>query len=173
MPVTVVVETGTGLDPTANSYVSVADANIYIEANTIVNPTWSILSADDQGALVVWATRYLDQHAFWNGTKTVVASPLRWPRTGVRDADNNPIDAHTIPLQLKQATIEMARFLMTDDRSVERTTDGLTKIRVDVIELDFEASYRLTQIPMALRFMLDGLGFLRGGAGSFGRIRVA
>ncbi len=173
MSVTVVVETGSGLDPTANSYISVADADAYISANIIVNPVWAALSPDDQAALVVWSTRYLDQHAFWNGSKTLATSPLRWPRTGVNDADGNPIGNNTIPLQLVQATAELARFLMIEDRTVERTTDGLIRLKVDVIELGFEATYRLPQIPMALRFLIEGLGFLRGGTGSFGRIRAA
>lgn len=172
MAVTLVVETG-AVVANANSYVTLAEANTYLEANIQVFDTWSALSTDDKNALLIWATRYLDQRARWNGYKTDEDSALRWPRTGVYDADNNAIGAHEIPTQLKQAVIEMARYLMVEDRAIERGTDGFTKIKVDVIELSIDANYRQSEIPNELRIFIQGLGSLWSAGHNFGRIRKA
>lgn len=172
MAVVVVVEDGTVVTD-ANSYVSVAEATDYLAANIHVGADWTSLSADDKAALVVWATRYLDNRAVWFGTKTDNTSSLRWPRTGVRDVDNILIGANTIPNQLKMATIEMARYLIAEDRSIERGSDGLMRLKVDVIQLQFDQNYRLAVIPNELQVLIRGLGYFIGGRYGFGRIRRA
>lgn len=164
------VEDGTGLS-NSNSYVSVEYADDYLQANMHVWPTWDALSVAEKEYLLIWATRYLDQRVRWNGVKTVLDSALRWPRTGVRDADGNMIDPNTIPPQLKEATAEMARFLLESDRSAERPQDGLESIKVDVIELVFNSEYRLPTAPEQIRLILSGLGYMVGNGMSFAPIR--
>lgn len=169
MAFTFVVEDGTGI-PAANSYVTVAEADDYLAANIHVAPTWNALTTLEKQSLLVWGSRYLDQRAIWNGTKTVESSGLRWPRTGVYDIDENLIPANTIPPALKYATIEMARYLITDDRSTERGQDGLKELQVDVIKLVFDASYRLTEVPNELQFILRGLGTIGSGRQQWAKI---
>jgi hypothetical protein len=162
MTVSVVVEDGTVVED-ANSYIDVAFAEAYLEANIHVFPTWEDLDDDSKAALVVWATRYLDQRAAWKGYKTTETSALRWPRTGVYNRDGILIDPNEIPEQLKQATAEMARYLISSDRSIERGTDGLTRLKVDVIELEFDKNYRFPEVPNEINILLAGLGTINGG----------
>lgn len=166
------VEDGTGLTE-ATSYVSVSDADDYMLQNTAIFDDWDLLDQDVKEKVLSWSSRYLDQHARWNGVKTVETSGLRWPRTGVCDIDGLPIGPNTIPYQLEDATVELASYLMIDDISRPRGQDGLDRLRVDVIELYFNSNYRFPSIPSSLNLILSGLGTLIGNSGGFGRIRRA
>lgn len=163
------VETGTG-SSTATSYVSVEDATDIIDTNIHAASSWGALSLDSQQKLLSWASRYLDQHAIWEGVKTVEASALRWPRTGVCDRDGILIGPNTIPQQLKEATAEMARYLIDTDRSVERDQDAIERIKADVVELEFVSGYRLPQIPDNMHYLIYGLGTLSSGPVRFARL---
>lgn len=169
MAFTFVVEDGTGL-PDANSYVTVEEADDYLIQNIHVFPTWDALDDEDKKYLLSWSSTYLDQKARWNGVKTYPNSGLRWPRTGVYDKDGFPIPSDVIPEQLKQATIEMARYLMQTDRSQDRSQDGLKEVQVDVIRLVFNENYRLPEIPNEINFILQGLGSVSGGQMAFAKI---
>lgn len=172
MPYTFTVEDGTGLSA-ANSYVSVTEANDYLIQNNFVFPTWDAIESGDKQKVLSWASRYLDQKARWNGEKTVKESGLRWPRKGVEDVDGEEIPEDVIPIQLKQATIEMARYLLDSDRSADRGQDGLKEIQVDVIKLVFDNSYRLPEVPNEINNILRGLGVIISGPNSFAKIRRA
>ena len=170
MAFTFLVETGTGLVAGANSYVSVADADDAITLNIHADDAWNAKSISDKERLLALATRILDNYARWFGTKTVttpIASPLRWPRTGVSDRDSVLIDANTIPEQLKVATAEVARFYAKEDRTLDRDQDGLESITADVVELVFRKGYRLPVIPATLTFLIQGLGTITSGKPRF------
>lgn len=170
MAFTFVVEDGTGLS-NATSYVSVADADDILVVNIHNTATWDALSDTDKGYLLSWASRFLDAHTRWKGYKTVETSALRWPRTGVVDRDNILIDSDVIPYQLKNATANMARYLMTTDRTLERDQDGLVRVKADVVELEFRDGYTLPQIPTDMFYLIDGLGYISGGASRFATLR--
>lgn len=168
MPLTLVVEDGTGLT-TANSYVTRAEASEILEANILAFPTWSALSGDAQDATLIYATRYLDARARWEGVKTFSASALRWPRTGVVDRDGETVADNVVPFQVKQATAELARFLAVTDLANFRGQDGLKQITADVVTLIFNEDYRLPKMPSEIQFLIQGLGSVAGNRG-FGRI---
>ena len=160
------VETGTGTVSAANSYVSVADADDILATNIHVTTAWTALTDSNKEKLLASATAYLDTRTKWKGTKTVSTSPLRWPRTGVCDRDEISIDKNTIPHQLKVATAEMARYMMVEDRTIEGESDGIERIRADVVEIEFTPGYRLPQTPSALQYLVHGLGAVSGGGGT-------
>jgi hypothetical protein len=70
-----------------------------------------------------------------------------------------------IPRQLQIATAEMARYLIDEDRSVERGQDALTRLRADVIELEFAEGYRLPQVPSHMQYLIKGIGSISAGNG--------
>lgn len=164
------VETGTGLDPLANSYVSVVEADDIITTNIHAAIEWDALTVDQKERLLVWASRYLDDHTTWKGEKTVSTSPLRWPRTGVCDRDNTHIADDVIPIQLKVATAEMARYLVAQDRTVERDSDGLERVKADVVEIEFLPGYRLPSVPSNMQYLVQGLGAIFGGGFRYGKV---
>jgi hypothetical protein len=164
-----IVETGDNV-PGSNSYVSLEEATDYLSQNIHVSASWAALTDDDKERLLSWATRYLDQQARWNGYKTYDDQSLRFPRTGVYDKDGTPLPPDVIPDQLKEATIEMARFLLAGDRGAPRGQDGLKKLKVDSIELVFRDDYTLPVVPPQLNLILRGLGTILGNS-TFAKIR--
>src|SRR5262249_40434434 len=104
---TIVVEDGTGLS-TANSYVSEDEADAYFDDRA--NDTWANSTADKEAALIR-ATQSLDV-IYWtrfSGTKLNGRDQaLQWPRTGATDVLGNVIDSDEIPVEIKQATFELA-----------------------------------------------------------------
>src|SRR5215471_12736068 len=76
---TVVVEDGSGLNPAANSYTSVADADTYLSGQ-LYNSEWVALSPDDKARAVISATRTIDNNMTYGGFIVVFNQPLRWPR---------------------------------------------------------------------------------------------
>lgn len=164
-----IVEDGTGVSG-ANSYVTVEYADDYLIQNIHVAEAWEALTLDDKQYLLSWASRYLDQHARWNGYQTYPTAKLRWPRSYVR-VDGQFIDPKTIPYQIMDATCELARYLLANDLSQPREQDGLESLKVDVIEIVFNMDYRLPKTPPELRWMLLGFGTLLGSGSTFGTIR--
>lgn len=161
---TFTVETG-AVVAGSNSFVTVVEADDYLIANIHVFAIWNALTTTNKQYLLAWGSRYLDQRANWEGTKTADTSSMRWPRTGVHDRDGIPVGINTIPPQLKAATIEMARYLITTDRSDDRGQDGLESLKVDVIELVFNPSYRLPEVPSEIQDLIRGIGYISSGSG--------
>jgi hypothetical protein len=95
---------------------------------------------------------------------------MRWPRLGVFDVDNNPIPPNVIPYQLKQACMEMARYLIAQDRSLERPQDGLKELKVDVITLVFQPGYTLPIVPGEIGYIIRNLGTIGSGRTNFAKI---
>ena len=152
MALTLVVETGAGLD-NANSYVSLADANAYHEAH-VQQSVWEALSSTDRERAVVMATRVIDDHFTFKGRKTDRLNALKWPRYNMTDEDGWVIDSGSIPTRLKNATAEMARLLTVEDRTLEADTKGFSRLKIDVVELDVDRGDRRAVIPPMVARML-------------------
>jgi hypothetical protein len=170
MAFTFVVEDGTGLS-NSNSYVSVSEADDILSTN-IHATSWSLKTLQDKEKLLAWATRLIDTKATWFGHKTYSSSSLRWPRTGITSKDSVEIELDEIPKQLKEATSEMARFLVDTDRTVEQSKDGIISLKVDVIEMKFDKDYRLTQLPSIIWEILSDLGYFGVSTGAARIIRA-
>ena len=158
------VEDGTGLS-NATSYVSVSDADDFLAVNIHVSDTWMALDIEQKEKLLSWASRYLDEKVRWYGDKYVATSSLRWPRSRIVDRDNLLIPSNVIPAQLKIATAEMARYLLTSDRTVERDQDALKRVKADVVEVEFDNAYRLPQVPSYISALITGLGAIHNSSG--------
>ena len=181
----------------ANSYVAVQEADDYLIQNPFVSPAWLALTTAQKQYYLTWATRYLDHRAVWNGETTTASNynqsgsslvqtwatpvsdtpqaqqPLRWPRVGVYDYDERLIPSSEIPVQLKAATIEMARYLLAQDRSVERPQDGLLEMRAGDVMLKFKPDYTLPIVPTDISFIIRGLGTIASGRTNFSKITRA
>lgn len=171
MAFTFIIEDGTGV-ASANSYVTVAEANDYIESNAKAFLAWKVLGASKQERLLAWATRYIEYRMDFCGTKLNVANTLAWPRTGAYDHENNLIADTTIPIRLKQASMELTRFLLVRDLGESLAQDGLVSLIVDVVELEFVEGFVPKTIPDDVFLLISSLGTIRNPTGhSFGRIK--
>ena len=89
------------------SYATVAEADAYLAADPVAAAAWAALSADDKARRLIDATRRLNLLP-WAGERTTATQAGEWPRTGLFHDDGTPVQADTIPTQLKTATILLA-----------------------------------------------------------------
>ena len=143
----------------ANSYTSVAEGDAYHEARLFAT-AWNGAATADKTAALVWATRLLDAHFEWAGSKFSLEQALRWPRFGALDRDGELIDSNILPPELKNAVSELARLLILSDRTIESGTEGLKRLKVDVIELEFDKLDRSETISDEVYQMISHLGRL-------------
>jgi hypothetical protein len=164
---TFVEEDGTGL-PNATSYVSAAYALDYFEIDP--NATAFLdLDATTQEYYLGWATRILDQKVMWNGRAATTTQALAWPRIGVRDRYGVSIGGSVVPREVKDATVEMARWLISNDPTSGRDVENLRRVTVDVIELEWQEGVSQSSLPSLLSQILKGLGQFQSNRG-FGKI---
>ena len=163
------VETGTGTHSSANSYPSVAEADDYLEPDTARYTIWNALTTTQKQYLLALGTRNLNVYSVFEGTKTVATSPMPFPRTGVTDKEGCTIGANVIPNELKFAAIELGYLLNTLDLTELPATEGIKKIVVDVIEIEFqsgenESGVTPRTIPSIINALLNGIGFFAKGS---------
>lgn len=148
MTVSVVATAGAS---NANSYLSVAAAddlaNLYL--GTL---NWASASTDNKGRALIMATRYLDELSFI-GEKSATTQALLWPRTEAECGDWS-FTSNEIPQPIKQATFDLAEFLLGSGNSDALLGSGassgelipgipnanLKRARVDVIDVEFNTS---------------------------------
>jgi hypothetical protein len=169
MSFTFTTEDGTGL-ATANSYVSLSEADDYFAPDLNFAATWDGLSDTAKEYSLAWASRILDQKTDWRGTRVDEDSGLRWPRSYVYDRDDNLIDDNVVPKPVKDATCELAKYLQENDLTTGGDVDNIRKVVVDVIEIEFQEGTSQTGIPTILNAILTGLGSFRIGGRGFGKI---
>ena len=137
-----IVETG-AIVPGAESYISVADCDIYHGNRN--NALWTGATAVKEAALRK-ATSYIDNKYLprWLGFRKEYNQPLRWPRGGVPVADSALgslayLDNDTIPPQLKDATCEAAIRFLSGDLAPDLKRGGrVSSINVGGIQQSFE-----------------------------------
>ncbi len=87
-----------------------------------------------------------------------------------RRLDGELIDSALLPTSLIEAVSEQARLLIIGDRSIETGTEGLSKLKVDVIELTFDKLDRLETISDEVYQMISHLGRLKNVSATGGQI---
>jgi hypothetical protein len=171
MALNFIVESGVG-DPDATSYVDVTFADDYADTNPHVSEAWAALEDPQKQALLIRATRYIDRTIVWDGQRVEQDSGLRWPRSGVYDADGFLIPSDVIPTILLEAVCEMAGYLIDTDWTAAEGSRGLKEIQVDVIELKFDEKTARGSLPDFVISMLEELGQVkRGRSPAFKKIR--
>lgn len=128
------------LDPTCNSYVSLAEALSYatdVVMDPLVGPTWDNLDTDVKAKYLINATRTIDNLFEWIGDKYSRDQKLNWPRTNAW-VQTWLLSSVDVPDPIKWATIEMAIWLMQNDGVMPQSTNfALDKVAVGPIKIDF------------------------------------
>jgi hypothetical protein len=168
MPVTVVVEDGTGV-ANANSYVSLTELKDYF---AVVPDAAAFLAQTDDvlSQYAVWATRVLDQKTLWQGYRATTTQALEWPRNYVTDKYGNAVAADSVPAQVKAVTCELARWLKDNDPADGQDVQSLKQITVDVVDIVFQDQTTQTSWPTIFNQIIDGLGRVNVGARGFPRV---
>lgn len=151
----IVVEDGTGLS-TAESYISVADADTYVAAYHGADATWDGASDTAKEVAARQATQYLDGIGRWKGVKEFSTQALDWPRQFAYDETNTAYDG--VPTKLEQATAEVMFLIVTGETITETVTRGgqTKREKVDVIEVEYMdgASFQ-PSYPTVSRLLAD------------------
>ena len=144
-------------DAAADSYASLADAEIY-HASRLFNNEWLLATTSIKQKALKWATIELDR-VDWKGDKTTTTQSLRWPRSNVVDSDGNTIDGTIIPNLLKQATAELAFEFIKADRTADPETLGIKKLNVGngAAAIEFDKADRPTRLPVSVMRMISSL----------------
>lgn len=153
-----IVEDGSGVVG-ANSYISLADADIYFETHPFYADAWNELDDAKKQNLLIAGSQQLDTLFNWYGFRTYNEQQLSWPRQRVWfHSHRTYIASNIIPKQVKQATCEMAYFMSKGDVFAPSSSAGLDSLKIDVIELNFSNSTHRAPVAPAALTLLNGLG---------------
>jgi hypothetical protein len=154
---TLVLEDGSGLT-NSNSYVSVTEADDYFLGHPFYADTWDALGVPDKENLLVSATATLDALITWYGYLYSDSQALGWPRTYVADSEGRVIASNVVPAKVKNATCELAVYASKGDPFAAPSSVGVDRLKIDVIELQFNKSEAKAPVPAATLLALRGLG---------------
>jgi len=125
---------------TANSYVTLADANAYFET-VPDSSTWTNKTDDQKNRALISATRWIDSLNYY-GDRCDEDQALKWPRNNY-DVDGVELECSLIPNDIKYATYELARALANDTGAITDST-GTTGLYDEVQLGDMRVKYSKT-----------------------------
>lgn len=183
MAVTVVVETGESLED-SNSYVTVAEATTYQEANPY-GSAWAAYSETKKAQGVITASRILDQQFQWNGYKSNAAQAMQWPRMLCPDPDsiNQAVPGSTvlndgmlaedaIPKAIKEAVCALALVVHLTNRESDPQGEGISSFTLDgVMSVSFDKETRQPILPEWMTASLSKYGGLMRARGGVVRLK--
>jgi hypothetical protein len=148
---------------TSNAYCDLAFSDAYHELHLYAS-AWIDEGDDDRKiAALIWATRLLDEQVGWAGYKLTDEQALRWPRYDVYDQDGYVLASDSIPLFLKNATAELARTLLAENRTTDRSF-GITSVKADTVEVVFDKQDVKPVFPASVLAMVAPYGTVKGSA---------
>lgn len=141
----------------ANSYATVEEATAYHDTRLHAD-VWADAGTSDRTKALIMATRLLDTMYDWAAFPTDAVQALQWPRNGVLAANQlEVVPAHEIPVELKNATAELARQLLVSDRTLnsDQVDLGLTSLKAGPVAMTFrETGVEPVVVPDAVRHLL-------------------
>ena len=157
---------------TANSFVTVAEANTYFET-VPDSSTWTDKTDDQKNRSLIAATRWIETLVFY-GDRCDESQALKFPRTNYQ-VDGVELACSTIPNNIKYAQYELARALAndTDAMTGNTGTDGnFSEVKLGDIEVKYNTASQGTgsvnNILDVYPWLQSYLGaYMLGGAGSF------
>lgn len=137
-----VVIVATAGSASANSFVTLAEAETYMEAR-LNAALWDAATDDTKNRALVEATREVSALA-WDGKRATSTQALSWPRLWAVDPDDpnqDYYDSDVLPDRVKWATIELAlQFVKagTEDIAAVDSSGGVKREKVDVLETEYD-----------------------------------
>ena len=122
---------------TANSYVTLAEANTYFET-VPDSTTWDNKTDDQKNRALISATRWIDSFNYF-GDRCDDGQALKWPRNNYH-VDNVELACTSIPVNIKYAQYELARALAneTDAITGNKGTDGVyEEVKIGEMEVKY------------------------------------
>ena len=164
--------TATLKSATANSYVTLAEADTYFET-TPESSTWDNKTDDQKNRALIAATRWIDSLIF-EGDRCDENQALKWPRNNYH-VDRVELTCSAIPNNIKYAQYELARALANDTDAITGTTgkDGnFEEVKLGDIQVKYNTASQgtgaINNIMDVYPWLQSYLGaYMLGGAGTF------
>jgi len=168
---------------TFNCYSTLAEATDYHSAR-LHNDPWSNAGSSEKNKALMWATRQLDTMK-WRGVRADGTQNLEFPRKGLSyyesdSGSGNDVETYDIagtgfftkivipddavPVFLKDATAELAMYLLEGDTTAPSGTEGFSRIKVDSIDItvnaiDRESGFSKSVRDLVWRFLANSSRF--------------
>ena len=164
--------TATLSSTSANSYVTLAEANTYFET-VPDSTTWDDKTVDQKNRALIAATRWIDTFVFY-GDRCDNGQALKFPRNNYK-VDDVELACTAIPNDIKYAQYELARALANDTSAITGTTgkDGnfeevaLGDLRVKY-NTESQGTGSINNILDVYPWLQSYLGaYMLGGAGAY------
>ena len=157
---------------TANSYVTLTEANSYFET-VPSSTTWDDKTVDQKNRALIAATRWIDTFVY-QGDRCDENQALKFPRTNYQ-VDRVELSCSTIPNNIKYAQYELARALANDTDAITGITgkDGnFSEVKLGDIEVKYNTASQgtgaINNIMDVYPWLQSYLGaYMLGGAGTF------
>ena len=157
---------------TANSYVTLTEANSYFET-VPDSSTWTNKTDDQKKRSLISAARWIDTLVFY-GDRCDDGQALKFPRNNYQ-VDGVELACTTIPNGIKYAQYELARALANDTDAITGTTGkegNISEAKLGDLEVKFNTTSQNTgsinNIMDVYPWLQSYLGaYMLGGAGSF------
>ena len=168
--------TATLKSATANSYVTLAEADTYFE--TVPDSTaWDNKTDDQKNRALISATRSIDSLNYY-GDRCDEDQALKWPRNNY-EVDDVELACTAIPKNIKYAEYELARALAneTDAITGNKGTDGTyEEVKLGDIEVKYNTDSQgvgtINNVFDVYPWLQSYLGaYCLGGSGSY-QVRV-
>jgi hypothetical protein len=144
---------------TANSYISVVEADVFFNSS-VANTAWPASETSKEASLIE-ATRILDSQFKWVGSIASVEQALRWPRKDAYDADDRELSVLAIPKLVKDATCNLAYFLLQNG-GLNQTQSDLKGLKLGPIDLKFSEGQSVIGVPKYIVKSLQTVGQYEG-----------
>ena len=181
MALTLIKEDGTGRTD-ANSYASVAEGDAYFEGH-VYPAAWTGATADKKAAALVMATRLIDSQFQFCGYRAHSEQALQWPRAECPDPDRGLVTVSalqpilsdfvpydSVPKAVVQATCEVARTLLVEDRTANPVGEGLKFSALSSLQQSFDKNDTRPVISRVAQVMLGKFGTLLSRKGGVVRL---
>jgi hypothetical protein len=161
--------------PNANTYVTLAEAEAYVE-RMMATAAWTSATEQEKIVALGHAARRLDQEVFL-GQRATTTQALQWPRAYVADPvwPYQALPSTTIPEAIQAAQVVLAVELLeaAATEAVATPEPAMSHITVGPITVEYEGAAAATaavdDLPSEVYRLLRG--FLSGGYGQFAILR--
>ena len=164
--------TATLSSASANSYVTLAEANTYFET-VPDSSTWTNKTDDQKNRALIAATRWIDSFIFY-GDRCDNEQALKFPRNNYK-VDDVELTCTSIPNNIKYAQYELARALANDTDAITGSTgtDGnFSEVKLGDIEVKYNTASQGTGVVNNILDVYPWLqsylgAYMLGGAGTY------
>lgn len=140
----------------ANSYVTVAEADAYF-SDSFGKGLWASALPADKDALVISASRSLDQFITWSGQKTSDTQSMEWPRNNAYDKTGRLYPNNVIPGPVRFAAFELA-YYMLQNGGLSFAEQSVDRVKVGPVDVEFSEKSTDSGIPNFIEALVSHIG---------------